>query len=319
MDMPIPILILAGSDRRAGPIPQGLRHEDLLSAYKGALPLPWGGCLAGELASRLRQSQRFADPILVGPTSVYSGIVDCEIVNAERALAVTLSRVARLLQERFDAEQSVAITTCDILPTPGELRELLRSRYYPHIECHFWWQIVAAEPDDLGASAWKLRYALRVAQGDPPQTVYPGHLVILRPGSVRFELINDVLVAAYRYRNWPLRDRFLPILRRGLGPLIKQDLLNLRRFQLPLLTVSMPWHLLRAYRGIRRATLTLPDFEQHLARTVLHRRYLNTLRPFVITLTHHVAFAKDIDTSAELEELGADTDARHVGTLHEQQ
>ena len=49
--------------------------------------------------------------------------------------------------------------------------------------------------------------------------------MILRPGSVRFELINDLLVAAYRYRNWPLRDRFLPILRRGLGLLIKQDLL----------------------------------------------------------------------------------------------
>lgn len=316
MDAPIPILILAGSDQRAGLIPPGVRREDVLSGYKGALPLPWGSCLAGELISRLRQSQRFADPIVVGPTSVYGGLVDCEIVNAEGSLAVTLSRVACLLQERFRAAQPVAITTCDILPTPEELCDLLQSGYDPHINCQFWWQIVAAEPDGLGASAWKPRYAVRITEGDAPRSVYPGHLVILRPGSVRFELINDLLVAAYRYRNWPLRDRFLPILRRGLGLLIKQDLLNLRRFQLPLLTVSMPWHLLRAYRGIRRATLTLSDFERHLARTVLHRHYLNSARPFVITLTQHVAFAKDIDTRAELDELAAYTDARHVGTLH---
>jgi hypothetical protein len=158
MDTPIPIVILAGSDQRAGPIPPGLRSEDILTGYKGALSVPWGGCLAGELVSRLRQSQRFADPILVGPTSVYSGLVDCEIVDVEGSLLVTLSRVVRLLQERFAADQPVAITTCDILPMPGELRDLLQSGYDPHVDCQFWWQIVAAEPGRLGASAWKPRY-----------------------------------------------------------------------------------------------------------------------------------------------------------------
>jgi hypothetical protein len=302
---PIPILILAGSDQRAGPIPPGLSAGDMLSGYKGALPLPWGGCLAAEFISRLRQTQRFADPFLIGPKSVYAGLVDCEVVDVAGSLAATLSRVVRLLQERFAADRPVAITTCDILPTPEELSDLLQTGYEPHADCQFWWQIVAAEPDQLGASAWKPRYALRVEASDPPQTVYPGHLVILRPEAVRFELINHLLVAAYRYRNWPLRDRFLPILLRGLGLLIQQDVWNLGRLQLPTLTASMPWHLLRAYRGVRTATLTLPDFEWHLARTVLHRRYCNASRPFVITPTHHLAFAKDIDTRAELEELAA--------------
>lgn len=298
-----PILILAGSDQRAGPVPPGLSRGDMLSGYKGALPLPWGGCLAAELITRLRETQRFAEPLLIGPRSVYAGLVDCEVVDIEGSLAVTLSCVARLLHERFAADRPVAITTCDILPTPGELCELLQTGYDPHSDCQFWWQVVAAEPDQLGASAWKPRYALRVDASAPPQTVYPGHLVVLRPEAVRFELINHLLVAAYRYRNWPLRDRFLPILLRGLGLLMKQDVLNLRRLQWPTLTVSMPWHLLRAYRGVRTATLMLPDFERHLARTVLHRRCCNAPRPFVIALTHHLAFAKDIDTRAELEEL----------------
>ncbi len=309
MGATLPILILAGSDQRPGPVPSALSKADMLSGYKGALPLPWGGCLAGELVNRLRRAGRFADPIVIGPRSVYAGLLDCEIADVEGTLGVTLSRVARLLHDRFPADQPVAITTCDILPTPDELRELLQTGYDPHADCHFWWQIVAAEPGDLGASAWKPRYALRNEVGAPPQTVYPGHLVILRPEAVRFELINQLLVAAYRYRNWPLRKRFFPILLRGLGLLIKQDLLNLGRLQLPTLTCSMPWHLLRAYRGIRRATLTLPEFERHLARTVLHRRYCGSGRPFVITMTRHVAFAKDIDTRGELEELASATGA----------
>jgi hypothetical protein len=127
--------------------------------------------------------------------------------------------------------------------------------------------------------------------------------VILRPQAVRFELINELLVAAYRYRNWPLRDRFLPILSRGLSSLVRQDLVNLLKPQWPTLTVTMPWHLLRAYRGVRKATLTLPEFEQHLAHTVLHREYLSDSKPFVIALTSQAAFARDIDTRAELAEL----------------
>jgi hypothetical protein len=209
--------------------------------------------------------------------------------------------VVQLLQERFVADRPLAITTCDILPTAGELCDLLETGYDPLAACHFWWQIVAAEPEELGASAWKPRYALRLEAGAAPRTVYPGHLVILRSAAVRLELLNQLLVAAYRYRNWPLRNRFLPILLRGIGVLARQDLQNLRRLQLPTLTCSLPWHLLRAYWGVRNATLVLPDFEQHLARTVLHRRDQTNPRPFVIALTKHTSFAKDIDTLAELQ------------------
>ena len=75
-----PILILAGSDQRAGPVPPGLRGAEMLSGFKGALPLPSGVSLVAELVSRLRQAQRFADPLLIGPRSVYAKLVDCEVV-----------------------------------------------------------------------------------------------------------------------------------------------------------------------------------------------------------------------------------------------
>jgi hypothetical protein len=301
----LPILILAGSDQRTGPVGPGLDANAMLSGFKGALPLPSGKCLAAELIERIRRTERFEDPILFGPRSVYGGLVDCEVIDVEGSLAATLSRVLGLLRERFDRAQPVAISTCDILPTTAEFSELLETGYAPQNDCQFWWQIIAAEPEELGASEWKPNYVLQPAPGAALQTVYPGHLVILRPEALRLELLNRLLVVAYRYRNWPLRKRFLPMLFRGLGLLMRQDLENLGRLQLPILTCSIPWHILRAYQGIRNRTLSLPDFERHLARTVVHRRFRSGRKPFAITITRSLSFAKDIDTLAELQEVVA--------------
>lgn len=298
----LPILILAGSDQRPGPVGPGLTADAMLSGYKGALALPSGRCLAAELVERLRQSGKFADPLLIGPLSIYERLVDCEVIDVTGTLDRTLSRVMRLLQERFPPDQPVAISTCDILPTVEEINQIMESGYGPHAECHFWWQIVTAEPPTLGASSWKPRYGLRTVPGAPLLTVYPGHLVIIRPSALRLELLIGLLVAIYRYRNRPLKKRFLPMLRDGLLLLARHDFRNLRRGQLPILTVSIPWHILRAYLGIRRGTLTLPEFERHLAGTVVHRDFRDGM-PFVISMTQAMSFAKDIDTLGELREV----------------
>lgn len=277
----------------------------MLSGFKGALVLESGRCLAAELVDRLRASGRFSEPILLGPQSVYTPRVDCEVVDVNGPLSATLESLARLLQTRFRGTQPVAMTACDILPSIFDLAHLMDQDYRPHAAAQFWWQIVAADPGAMGASAWKPRYQLRLKPGDLPQAVYPGHLVIARPGALRLDIISRLLVLAYRYRNRPLRQRFFPMLWRGLGVLALQDLRNLARAQFPKLMVSLPWHLMRAYSGAVRGTLALPEFEQHLARTVIHRDYLRDDRPFVISPTRLVAFAKDIDTYAELAELRA--------------
>src|SRR5947208_9184596 len=86
----LPLIILAGSDRQAGPVPAGLRPEQVLRGCKGAHRLPSGRPLVAELIGRYRGSGRFADPIVVGPEHVYRGLIDCEVVHVEGNLADTL-------------------------------------------------------------------------------------------------------------------------------------------------------------------------------------------------------------------------------------
>lgn len=301
MTEPIPILILAGSDRRRGPVHPELHADDMLSGYKGALPLPWGKCVAAELVDRFRATGRFADPLIVGPRSVYGSLVDCEIIDVEGTLVDTLRSVRRHTARRIPAGTPIAVSACDILPTPREISRLLETGYDSHPGCGFWWQMITAEPGELGASAWKPRYAIQAEDGATPQTAYPGHLVIYRPEQLRVDLLIRLLALAYRYRNRPLSKRVLPMLARGVGMLAMQDLRNLTIGQLPVLTFSIPWHILSAYAEFRRQSLTVSSFERHLGRILLHRRFRRAERPVVVTLSNILSFAQDIDSRAELD------------------
>lgn len=300
MTEPIPILILAGSDQRRGPVHPDLHADDMLSGFKGAIPLPWGKCVAAELVDRLRNSGRFADPLLLGPRSVYENLVDCEIVDVEGTLVETMQCAQRCISTRFPNEAPVAVSACDILPTPDEINKLLEDSYDAHSDCSFWWQMITAEPEELGASSWKPRYGIQSEPGAPPQTAYPGHLVIYRPKALRTDLLIRLLSLAYRYRNRPLRKRVLPMLMRGVGMLAMQDLRNLAIGQLPVLTLSIPWHVLRAYSEFRRQSLEVSGLERHLGRVLLHRRFRRDKRAVVVALSRTVSFAQDIDSQGEL-------------------
>jgi hypothetical protein len=301
MSEPIPILILAGSDRRQGPVHPELSPQDMLSGFKGAIPLPWGKCIAAELINRYRKSGRFADPLLIGPRSVYDGLVDCEIIDVDGTLVDSLRFAQQRISTRFPNSAPVAVSACDILPTPQEIRELLEGSYDAHRDCHFWWQMITAEPEELGASSWKPRYAIQGQPGEVPRTAYPGHLVIYRPDAVRTDLLIRLLTLAYRYRNRPLRKRALPMLIRGVGMMAMQDFRNLAAGQLPLLTFSIPWHVMRAYSEFRHQALTRAALERHLGRILLHRGYRRNHRPVVVALSRNLAFAQDVDTQAELD------------------
>jgi hypothetical protein len=104
-----------------------------------------------------------------------------------------------------------------------------------------------------------------------------------------------------------MRWRHLQIVAHGLGRLLWEDLRQFFTGSLPLLTFSIPYHGLRAYYLWRRGELTLCDFEQAVGRAFLHRRYQghNGGRPVVFARTRILSLAKDIDTVAELAELGA--------------
>jgi hypothetical protein len=297
--MRMPVCILAGSNERPPPAPESLATSDMLTGFKGALKFPSGQSLAAELVERLRDSGRFQEPLIIGPRAIYEPLVDCEIVDVAGPIITTLQRTIEVVRERFATCSAIAVTTCDVLPTATELRRLLLAEYDPHPECYFWWQWVAALPEAMEVSGWKPAYAIRSHENGPIETVYPGHLVVFQPRAVRLELFAQLLNLAYHYRNRPLPERVLPMLGRGVCKMLEADARNLVRGQLPILTVAVPWHLLRAYTELQSQRLTISALERRGAQVLLHRHCRRSARPVVIAVTRIRSFALDIDTKAE--------------------
>jgi hypothetical protein len=301
----MPILILASSDPSPGTAPDGLSPEAMLTGPKGTLPLRSGRCMAAELIARIRSSERFADPVLLGPRSWYAGKVDCEIVHVAGPLIDTLRQMMQVVQERIPDGQPFAVTPCDILPSADDWRQVMDNEYAPHSDAMFWWQLVQGERATMGAGAWKPAYRLPAGPSQPHLSLYPGHLVIARAGALRFPLMNRLLELAYWYRNRVLNKRYVGITCGALSTLMGQDLRNLARWQLPLLTVTVPFYGLRGFFRYRRGTATLRDVEHFLAIAFLHRRFHHAAggRPVVIAISSLLSLAKDIDTQAELDEV----------------
>ena len=307
MHRPMPMIVLGGSDARSGAVPRDMSADQMLGGFKGARPLPWGRCMAAELIERIRGTDRFEAPLLVGPRRIYQDLVDVDIVDVEGNLASTLQETIEAIHRRFDMDAPVAITSCDILPTAEEFCLLLDGAYLPHQDSLFWGQLVAAPREAMGVSAWKPSYQFRPDADHPQQNMYPGHLVIARPNALRLTLTVQLLRLAYRHRNRQLRQRHFRLAMGGLWRLIQEDLRNLLAFQLPTMTVSIMYHGLSAYAKYRRGKATVADFERAVGRAFLHRKYHHQAhdRPVVFSVSPLVSFAKDIDTVGEFEEAAA--------------
>lgn len=301
----LPIIILAGSDSHPGAVPAELSPSAMLTGPKGTLQLRSGRCMAAELIARIRASQRFAEPLLLGPRQWYEGKVDCEISHVAGSMIHSLRCLTDIMQERFSGSQPVAVTPCDILPSSTDFQQLLDEDYARHADAIFWWQMIEGQPSAMGACAWKPSYRLPPNVGQVPRSLYPGHLVIARTCALRFPLMNRMLELAYRYRNRVLEKRYIGMTCRVLGTLMVQDLCNLPRLQVPMLTFQVPSLGLRGYFRYRRGKATLREVENFLAKSFLHRRFHGAAggRPVVISISSLLSFAKDIDTQAELDEL----------------
>jgi hypothetical protein len=301
----LPLIILAGSDKRRGAVPDDLHVDEMLGGPKGDKPLSSGRCLVEELVHRARESECFSDVVVVGPRHQYDGKISCDLIDVEGSLVRTLQSVFETIQSRFDVRDPVALSSCDIVPSPRDWQMLLHDSYGPHRESYFWWQLIEATAEQMGASRWKPAYQLPVAPGEPEKRMYPGHVGVVRAEALRVRLANRLLQLAYRYRNRMLRKRYLGITTRMLGTLIGEDIRNLASGKLPTLTFSVPYHGLSAYFKYQRHHLTLRDFEQAVCSIMLHRAFQRRSdgRPVVCSVSPLVSFAKDIDTFSELEEL----------------
>lgn len=300
----LPIIILGGSDRYPKTIPKGLSANDMLSGFKGTVRLPSGRCIAGELVARIRESGRFLEPILIGPSDAYEGLLDCEVVDVRGNLLATIAAAETIATQRYGRSHPVAVSVCDVLPTAGEFRQLLEEAYEPHSACGLWWQLVAAERTELGASCWKPSYRIAPSEGEPAVNLYPGHLLIVRPAALRLEAFNRFLTLAYRYRNRAVYERAIRMTLPALATMMAEDLRILASFHLSGRTFSIPYLAFRAYRQFRAETLTIHDLETLVAKILVEpdfHRQVNK-RSVVLKLTRIQSFAKDIDTRAELEE-----------------
>lgn len=301
----MPIIVLANSDSRGGHVPDGLRRDLMLEGPKGLLELPNGKCLAQELVSRLRESDRFDGIYLAGPQRLYSGRVDCEIVDVEGHLGQTLSRIETFISERLDPQAAVAFSACDILPSSQEFRRLIDDHYSPHAGSVFWWQLIGTPPEQMNASSWKPAYHLSPCAGGTPANLYPGHVVIVRPQSLRWKLTSRILHLAYHYRNRPLTSRYPGFVLRVLGSLFAQDIRNLLALQFPVLTFGIPVDGLVKLIKHQTGRMTVADCESFLRRALVHRefRHVANERPVAVSVVPIVSFARDIDTVTEFEEV----------------
>ncbi len=299
----LPILILAGGNDRLETIPHGFTADDVLRGFKGAVKLPSGRCIAGELVQRIRESGRFKEPVLVGPQRVYDGLVDCEILDTTGDLLATITAFASVLTRRYP-DRPVAVSACDILPTAADFRDLLDESYLPNANSGLWWQLIAAEPAEMGVSSWKPSYRMRPAPGEPLLNLYPGHLVILRSEAVRLDIFNRFLMLAYRSRNRGLCGRMIRITLRALGLWLADDARRIASFRWPGRIVSAPWGIFRAYRRYGRGRLAVSDLAGELTRQIMvPDRSGRFEHPVAMVVTRLRSFAKDIDTRPELEEV----------------
>lgn len=299
----LPIIILAGGNDQLETVPEGLTGRDMLRGFKGAAPLPSGRCIAGELIQRVCESERFTEPVLVGPQRVYRGLVDCEIADTRGDLLATITGLTGLLTRRYP-ERPVAVSACDILPTAEDLRTLLDQSYAPHAASGLWWQMVAAEPEEMGVSSWKPSYRLRLSPDEPLLNLYPGHLLILRPCAVRLDWFNRFLMLAYRYRNRSVYERVVRITLRAMGLWLADDFRRAASFQWPGRAVAAPWGIFRTYRKYCLQRLTVPELADELGRQVMTPdRLPGVEHPVAMAVTRIRSFAKDIDTQQELAEI----------------
>jgi MobA-like NTP transferase domain len=306
--LPVPAVILGGSDRRITDLPEQGRDKHPLAGFKGARIRVGQRSLVEVLVERLRASGAFDPLFVVGPAAVYARLLPGPmVIDADGSFGANIRAGIEALGARCPG-RVIAFFTCDILPEPERLRRLM-DRFVSDGPFDLWFPLVRA-PDrsaELGASAWKPAYRIRVGPAEPPTAVLPGHLAIVDPAALRLAFLYRLLDAGYRTRNRPIDRRRGAMLRGVLAELVAEDFVRLLRLRAPTVTWTMLRVGLPAVRMLRDGVITLGDLERVLRTTFVrgrHRR-LHPGRRVHLPIVDELFLARDIDTVEEARELGA--------------
>ena len=303
---PIPLLLLAGRDRRRKKAHEEKRGgQQVLRGYK-AMELDVGGQpLIVRVLERVRSCGAF-DPIyLAGPKEVYASLADeVHLVDTDGGFGDNIRAGLGQIVARQGAGR-VAVMTSDVLPDPEDLAEIVED-LDRHMPWDFWSvQCRADNPAELGTSAWKPKYHIRPEGEVASVPTVPGHLVAADLRIFRMELLYDIFELAYRTRNQPIAPRRLRMVRGALLMLLGADLKRLVRLRRPGILWDMLFNCLVLIRKLVGKGCPQAEMEDRLRRMWVrwaHRRKHPERRGRVL-ITRGLSFGRDIDTEDEAREI----------------
>lgn len=305
----LPLVVLAGGDRRPATMPAAARDHHPLAGYKGAAVRVGGRPLVVELLDRLRESGRFGPLYVAGPAEVYRTLgLDAQILDTDASFGGNIRAALEALRQHHPGS-AAAFITCDVLPSPAALRRLM-ALYDLSAPCDMWFPLVRTPSRDeaLGASAWKPVYAIVPERGRSPVGILPGHLVVVDPSALRREFLYRMFDLGYSTRNRPIDSRRGVMVRGLILEMLYRDLLHVLSLRRPTLTWSVLRAALPAANLLREGTITVAGLERALRKILVRYRHRRSWpqRRVVIPLVDELSLARDIDTVEEARELGGE-------------
>lgn len=310
------MIILAGGDAKPSELPEAGAKLHPLKGPKG-LALEIGGRpIIDVLIERLQASGCFSPIFIAGPVAMYGPErAGCPVIDTDSTFGGNIQASVEAVMLECPG-QSIAVTTCDILPEVEELHRLMED-YYHHAPLDFWFPAILAPEEEgkLGASAWKPKYRIAPLPGEAPRKLLPGHLIVVDPEAVRRPLVYRTFDLAYQSRNRPILDRTGLIVGHIFGGLVLQDLKLLFTFRLPTMTYTVISNGVRLALHLRQGVVTPEELAERLHRIFVRyqHRKRNPDRQGRLPLKHGLSLAKDIDTVEEAEEIAQELGAPKSG------
>ena len=305
-----PLVVLAGSDSRPARLTEAGRRYRALTGYKSALLQVEGQPLVRCILDRLIASNRFSDLYVVGPATVYAGLVSgARLVDCDERLEGNLRAAFEAVREDHP-HGPIAFIASDVLPEVETIRAAM-DRYSDDAPCDVFFPLVEV-PDEsaaLGPSAWKPSYRMRRDEDSEPCTVLPGHLVIVDPDALRIGLVYRLISLSYRTRNRPIGERGYALMRGVLMHALREDLRQLFTLGIPELTAAVIADGAAVMMGLKSGNMTCERLARAVRRVVVsygHRRRYPRRQVRLPVLTGALSLALDIDTEEEARDIGAE-------------
>lgn len=303
----IPLIILGGQDRRLAELSDNGRGRRPLQGYKGAELQFAGAPLIQTLVDRMADCGVFGPIFVAGPKTVYEPwLRGAQVLDTDGNFGDNLEMAVEWARRELDGMRLLAVTTCDILPDPDDLR-LIADDLTEHHESLDWWMPQITFSESLGASDWKPQYRLVPREGGEAVPILPGHMIIAEPDAVRLHFVYRFFGLLYRTRNRSLSYRRRVVIRNLLWGLILEDLHHLSRLRFPTVLLAVAHSSLLMASKLKNATASVPEMEFHIRRALIRRSHRRRYpqRHGRVFLCRAMSLAKDVDTEEEARELAA--------------